>query len=422
MPVSRIPWSAVATETIEPVTIQRELSRIRHQTTIRTMPRAILVLLTMIATWGHAAAAVAPERIHYTGKIGHIVQLQDERLLTLYTLGRAGEDGSLNGPEQPAYIRYSGDQGRSWSKEKVAFSFAAGRGTMPTYRQSAGPYLLRDRNGILHLLSIRYYRGPKRGDPAVVAVSELFHNLSRDGGQTWNKPKRIDVGHHWFPQIQSMIQLSNGRLLTAGNYASDNYLSDTGEYEYRIIVIFSVDQGETWQLGPDDIRIPIGPYRGQPGAIEPILAELRDGRVWMIFRSQYGVFYQTFSSDGGSNWEPISPTTIKAANAPAGILRLADGRLMLSWNDWGNYPGGRVLRRGRQYLHVAISSDDGKTWSPSRLIAGPSTPDPENAQMRYPFLCRTSDGFVLLRYHRIERTIGMSRRDLLRIDPDWISE
>ncbi|MCY3778580.1 MAG: sialidase family protein [Candidatus Aminicenantes bacterium] len=96
--------------------------------------------------------------------------------------------------------------------------------------------------------------------------------------------------------------------------------------------------------------------------------------------------------------------------------------LMLSWNDWGNYPGGRILRRGRQYLHVAISSDDGKTWSPSRLIAGPSTPDPENAQMRYPFLCQTGDGSVLLRYHRIERTLGIARRDLLRIDPEWIAE
>ncbi len=82
------------------------------------MPRAILILLTMIATWGHAAAAVAPQRIRYPGKIGQIVQLRDGRVLTLYTLGRAGEDGSLNEPEQPAYLRYSGDQGRSWSKEK----------------------------------------------------------------------------------------------------------------------------------------------------------------------------------------------------------------------------------------------------------------------------------------------------------------
>lgn len=196
----------------------------------QTMPRAILLLLTVTAAWGDAAA-VAPERIHYTGKIGHIVRLQDGRLLTLYTLGTAGEDSSLNGPEQPAYVRYSGDQGYSWSKARIAFSFAPGRGTMPRYRQSAGPYLLLDRAGTVHSLAIRYYRGPKKGDPAVVAVSELFHTRSRDGGQTWSTPARIDVVHHWFPQIQSVIELSNGRLLTAGNYASDNYLSDTGEYE-----------------------------------------------------------------------------------------------------------------------------------------------------------------------------------------------
>ena len=252
----------------------------------QTMPRVILLLLTVTAAWGKAAAAVEPERIDYTGNIGHIVRLQDGRLLTLYTLGRAGEDSSLNGPEQPAYVRYSGNQGYSWSKARIAFSFAAGRGTMPTYRQSAGPYLLLDRAGTVHSLAIRYYPGPKRGDPTVVAVSELFHNRSRDGGRTWSTPKRIDVVHHWFPQIQSMIELSNGRLLTAGNYASD----------------------------------------------------------------------------------------------------------------------------------------DGKTWSPSRLIAGPSTPDPENAQIRYPFLCQTGDGSVLLRYHRIERALRITRRDLLRIDPDWISE
>ena len=58
----------------------------------QTMPRVILLLLTVTAAW----AAVAPEPIHYTGKIGHIVRLQDGRLLTLHTLGRLGEDSSLN--------------------------------------------------------------------------------------------------------------------------------------------------------------------------------------------------------------------------------------------------------------------------------------------------------------------------------------
>ena len=120
----------------------------------QTMPRAILLLLIVTAAWGDAAA-VAPERIHYTGKIGHIVRLQDGRLLTLYTLGRAGEDSSLDGSEQPAYVRYSGDRGYSWSKARIAFSYAPGRGTMPTYRQSAGPFLCQTTDGSVLL---RYHR------------------------------------------------------------------------------------------------------------------------------------------------------------------------------------------------------------------------------------------------------------------------
>ena len=86
-----------------------------------------------------------------------------------------------------------------------------------------------------------------------------------------------------------MIELPDGRLLTAGKCASDNYLPDTGEYEYRILVIFSDDQGETWKLGPDGPRIPIGPDRGHPGAIEPVLVELRDGLVRQTASLQWRV-------------------------------------------------------------------------------------------------------------------------------------
>lgn len=93
-----------------------------------------------------------------------------------------------------------------------------------------------------------------------------------------------------------------------------------------------------------------------------------------------------------------------------------------AWGDAAAAVEPERIRYTGKIGHVAVSGDDGKTWSPSRLIAGPSTPDPGNAQMRYPFLCQTGDGSVLLRYHLIERTLGITRRDLLRIDPDWIAE
>ena len=378
----------------------------------------LLVLLTSVA----GQAAVEPTLVDYDGKIGHIAKLRDGRLVTVYTLGRDREKIPLPGPDQPLYIRYSNDHGRTWSSQRVAFSYPAGRGTMPRYAQSVTPYLLLDRNDTLHLFATRYYGMPGKGDPSAIGLTELYHNVSRDGGKTWTDPQRIDMGHHYVPVIESIIELSSGRILFASNYATDNYLSERGEYEYRILTLFSDDHGETWQLGPDDIRVPLGPGRGHPGAIEPVMVELKNNRVWMLFRSQHGRLYQTFSSDGGDSWEPSSPTDIKAANAPAGILRLSDGRLVLSWNDWSSYSGGKIHRSGRQYLHVAISADDGKTWSPSKLIAKPTTEELHNANMRYPFLCETDDGLILLRYHRIESSIEVRRRELLRIDPAWIAE
>ena len=384
----------------------------------RRITLILLVLLTSVA----GEAAVEPALVDYDGNLGHIAKLRDGRLVTVYTLGRDREKIPLPGSDQPLYIRYSNDHGRTWSQQTVAFSYLAGRGTMPRYEQSLGPYLLLDQQNTLHVFATRYYGMPKKGDPSAIGLTELYHSVSRDEGKTWTEPQRIDMGHHYVPVIESIIELSNGRILFALNYATDNYLAERGEYEYRILTLFSDDHGDTWQLGPDDIRVPLGPGRGHPGAIEPVMVELKNGRVWMIFRSQHGSFYQTFSSDGGDTWEPSSPTDIKAANAPGGILRLSDGRLVLSWNDWSSYPGGKIHRSGRQYLHVAISADDGQTWSPSKLIAKPTTEDPHNANMRYPFLCETGDGSILLRYHRIEGSIDVNRRDLLRIDPAWIAE
>ena len=387
---------------------------------VRFLEAPALSIIAALLTCTALQAAQPPEVVNCNGRIGHIAKLRNGRLVSAWTVGHDRRNISLPGSEQPLYIRYSDDHGLTWSPERVAFSYLEGRGSMPRYSQSQGPFLLLDSRKALHLFAIRFYGLPKGGDPSAIGLTELYHNVSYDDGATWTDPKRIDMRHHYVPVIESIIELSSGRILFASNYATDNYLAERGEYEYRILTLFSDDHGESWQLGPDDIRVPLGPGRGHPGAIEPVMVELEDERVWMLFRSQYGRFYQTFSSDGGEAWKPSTPSDIMAANAPSAILRLTDGRLVLAWNDIASYPGRKIHGTERQFLHLAISDDDGTTWSPSKVVAKPTSGYRADAQMRYPFLCEADDGVILLRYHRIESSNNINRRDLLRVRPGWI--
>jgi hypothetical protein len=368
-----------------------------------------------------SVSAAEPEKLQYSGSIGHIAKLPNGGLLSIYTVGRPHGEWDLSGPTQPAFSRYSSDDARTWSEPEVAYEYPSGRGTLPWMGQSQGLYLLVGAEGNIHAFALRYYyhHTPKLGDPRAPAYSELLHNVSRDGGKSWTTPRRIDFGHQYAGEIMSVIQLRSGRILLPLGYNTDNYIGERGEYERRITTVYSDDGGQTWAIGADNIKTPIGVWIGHTGAMEPVVVELKDGRVWMIIRTQTGRFYQAFSEDGGKTWSATSPTEIKQPNAPAGILRISDGRLILCWNDITEYPDEEIVRSGRQYLHIAVSGDEGKSWSRSKLIAWRRAGEPENTHVRYPFLCETGDGYVLVRYHRTGTKAPT--RELLRVDPDWIA-
>ncbi len=365
----------------------------------------------------------APERIHYSGAMGHIALLPDGRLLSHYTIGRPKGEVSLPGPAQPAYLRYSSDHGRTWSDPEIAYTYAPGRGRLPSITQSQGTFVLVDRRENIHAFALRYnaHHPPKRWDPSAPAATDLLHNTSRDGGKTWTEPRRVDYGHPYTGEIMSVIQLQGGRILVPLGYNTENYIRERGEYERRIVTVYSDDCGETWEIGSDDTSTPIGLLMGHTGAMEPVAIEVKDDRVWMIIRTQTPRFYESFSADGGRTWTHPSPTQFQAPNAPAAVARLADGRLVLSWNDLSEYPE-EPIRSARQYLHIAISGDDGRSWSRSKLIAQREEGEHENINLRYPFLCETADGHILVRYHRTGGRDGVNRRELLRIDPDWIAD
>ena len=128
--------------------------------------------------------------------------------------------------------------------------------------------------------------------------------------------------------------------------------------------------------------------------------ELKDGRLLQIIRTQTGYMWESFSRDGGDTWTDAKPTTVEAPEAPSTITRIpGTGELLLVWNPnvaWGN-PEKTVVGANhggpRTPLAAAISRDEGRTWSPPKLIE--SDPNVTYAYTSITF----HDGRALLTYY-----------------------
>lgn len=143
----------------------------------------------------------------------------------------------------------------------------------------------------------------------------------------------------------------------------------------------SDDDGKTWQqsnivTSPDHKG---GGFhdgiRWNHGAVEPTVIELNDGTLWMIMRTSQDQHYEAFSKDGGLTWGESQPSMFYGTITMPTIGRLADGRLLFFWCNTTPMPevGGTNgvwddVFTNRDVTHVAISEDDGKTWTGFREL------------------------------------------------------
>lgn len=101
-----------------------------------------------------------------------------------------------------------------------------------------------------------------------------------------------------------------------------------------------------------------------------------------------GWIWRSTSTDGGWSWSTAQPTSIPNPNAGIDLIRLQNGHLVLAFN---------YSTTGRAPLNVALSMDEGETWSWLRTIVerNEATGDPEYS---YPTLLQTRDGLIHLVY------------------------
>jgi hypothetical protein len=253
--------------------------------------------------------------------------------------------------------KYSHDLGRTWGDDFLIQENDAKINIL-------SPTLLQLQSGPIAL----FYRKTESVDPAVMIG---IMKTSTDGGRSWSPevvlPDRLPGGRgeylqgRWFmPDANDcVIQLSNGRLVVPGGRVDVGTPDASGvEWASKVssFCFLSDDDGETWRKGTGEFSAP-----GR-GSMEPKMAELDDGRLIAIMRTDQGHVYRTYSHDRGETWsesEPI-PEIVAPESCPSLGRIPGTNDLVLIFNH--HFTPGGDHGGHRHPLSVALSRDGGQSW------------------------------------------------------------
>ncbi len=198
---------------------------------------------------------------------------------------------------------------------------------------------------------------------------------SEDGGKFWSAPFRVPVNSPHGP-----VPLSKGRLLYVGKK-----LWDAGS---AVGACLSVDDGRTWRWLS---AIPARKGDDVSQYHELHAVEAKDGTIVVHIRNHNkpnaGETLQCESRDAGKTW--TEPHAIGVWGLPSHLLRLRDGRLLMSYG-YRRAPFGNQAR---------VSADNGKTWGEAVTISD----DGASGDLGYPSTVETADGGLITVWYELPR-------------------
>lgn len=324
---------------------------------------------------------------------GDFLALKDGRLLFVYTKFRGAKDGD----EAPAELaaRFSADQGRSWTSTDLV--------VVPN-------------QGGLNVMSVSLLRMPG-GEAGLFYLKKnsmqdcrLWLRRSMDEAGTWGEPELCIPDEGYYVVNNDRVRrLGSGRLvIPAARHAAPGQ-----KWVNRSVALcyLSDDAGKTWRRSTSVLE---APPQSRSGLQEPLVQELKDGRLLMLSRTDLGCQYRSTSSDGGDTWTPVEPTSLRSPLSPASTARIpSTGDLLLVWNDHAKIEPS--LKGKRTPLCAAVSKDEGATWGPSKTLAD----DPDG------WYCYTAIEFVgdrvLLAHCAGDSKVGrLNRTSFTSFDVAWL--
>lgn len=227
--------------------------------------------------------------------------------------------------------KLSQDNGSTWGKEELFKANTSGINIM-------SPNLLRiDAKNIIFIYAHKVSKD----------VIDIYMQKSNDNAVTFGEARKINTvqGYQAFNNARIM-RLKSGRIILPVTIAEG---SNTGIY--KAFCYYSDDLGGTWHTSTL--------LTSDASLMEPGVVELPSGELLMVLRTREGVLYFSKSVDKGSTWKTLYHSELTSPESPGTILKYKD-KLVMFWNRT-NYRENDY--RNRTPLNMAISDDDGASWS-----------------------------------------------------------
>lgn len=288
------------------------------------------------------------------------------RLWAVWYAGGPDEPGE--GPGNYVALVTSDDDGETWSGPRLVIDPVG-----PV--RAFDPCLWRDPRGHLWLFWAQAYHS---WDGRAGVWATIADNAT-ESEPHWSSPQRLCDGI----MMNKPIVLSTGEWLLpvaiwaqgANEHIDPARRHDLGSRRGANVIV-SKDYGTTWTLlGQATV----------PGRTfdEHMIVERRDGTLWMLVRTAYGIG-ESMSLDRGKTWQTGRRSDIRHVNSRFFVRRLHSGRLLLVTHD---PPDGKT----RSHLIARLSDDDGRTWHGRLLID-------ERIGVSYPDGVQGEDGTIYLLY------------------------
>lgn len=309
----------------------------------------------------HSALIVRPGAAPPANHASTIVEVWPGRFIAAWFAGTAEGNPDV-GILSASYTEKSG-----WSKTKELVT--------PHGVPSYNPVLTKLHNGQVLL----FYKVGRS-----VARWRGFLMRSHDNGTTWEAPEMLPSGVYG-PTKNKCLQLRDGTLLCpSSDEKSGRGLDSALGKVWTCAVDETRDGGVTWSHhGPIAMN--------GAGIIQPALYLDSQGNVRMVMRTRGARYMATVASDGGGVvWAAPSLTSVPNPNSALDVTRLADGRLLLVYNH-----SFKTRRAGRGVLVVALSTDDGASWS--RVLTLEDSAG-RTQEFSYPAVIQAGNGDVHITY------------------------